>query len=70
MIRAILDNMGKHVSGDGAWWILGLNAILLIPLIFAFFFFPREMLTATALVVGLALGVFVVMKMVRARRHA
>ena len=34
MIRALLDYMGEHVSGDGAWWILGLNSILLIPLIF------------------------------------
>ena len=34
MIRALLDYMGEHVSGDGAWWILGLNAILLIPVMF------------------------------------
>ena len=42
MIRALLDYMGEHVSGDGAWWILGLNSILLIPGIFAVFFYPWE----------------------------
>ena len=70
MIHALLDSVGKHVSGNGAWWILGLNSILLIPLIFAFFFFPREMLTVTAVVFVLTTGVFLVVKAVRARRHA
>ena len=67
MIRAILDYMGDHVSADGAWWILGLNAILLIPLIFALFFYPREVLTGTAAVVVLAIACVVLGRIVAAR---
>ena len=48
MIQAILGYMGDHVSADGGWWILGLNAVLLIPLIFSVFFFPKEVLTGIA----------------------
>ena len=40
MIRALLDYLGAQVSGEGAWWILGLNAILLIPLLVARLFPP------------------------------
>lgn len=60
MIRAILDYMGDHVSADGGWWILGLNAVLLIPLIFSVFFYPKEVLTGIAVVFVLTIvgGVF------------
>lgn len=70
MIHALLDYMGKHVSEDGAWWILGLNGILLIPLIFAFFFYPRAMFTGAAVALVVTVAALVVGRAVRARRHA
>jgi hypothetical protein len=68
MIHALLDYMGEHVSGDGAWWILGLNSILLIPLIFSVFFYPREVLTALGVLLLLAIAVLAVGRRLR-RRH-
>jgi hypothetical protein len=72
MIRALLDYMGEHVSGDGAWWILGLNAIFLIPGIFAVFFYPWEVLTGAALLLSLTTPTpLAVSRRVRRRhRHA
>jgi hypothetical protein len=67
MIRAILDYMGDHVSADGGWWILGLNAILLIPLIFAVFFYPKEVLTGIAAFVVLTVACVALGRIVGAR---
>ncbi len=47
MVDALTSYWDEHLSADGAWWILGLDAILLIPAIFAVFFYP----------VGVAIGV-------------
>ena len=72
MIRALLDYMGEHVSGDGAWWILGLNAIFLIPGIFAVFFYPWEVLTGAAVLLLLTsvLTLAVSRRVRRRHRHA
>jgi hypothetical protein len=71
MIRALLDYMGEHVSGDGAWWILGLNSILLIPGIFAVFFYPWEVLTGAAMLLLLTIAALAVSRRVRRpHRHA
>jgi hypothetical protein len=71
MIRALLDYMGEHVSGDGAWWILGLNSILLIPVIFAVFFYPWQVLTGVAVLLFLTIAALAVNRRVRKRhRHA
>ena len=70
MIRALLDYMGEHVSGDGAWWILGLNSILLIPVIFAAFFYPWEVLSGVAVMLFLTIAALAVNRGVRKRhRH-
>ena len=42
MLHEIIHSADDLISSDGAWWILGINAILLIPAIFAMFFFPME----------------------------
>jgi lysylphosphatidylglycerol synthetase-like protein (DUF2156 family) len=71
MIRALLDYMGEHVTGDGEWWILGLNSILLIPLIFSVFFYPRQVLISLAVLLLLTIAVLAVSRRVRRRhRHA
>ena len=71
MIRALLDYMGEHVSGDGAWWILGLNSILLIPLIFSVFFYPKQVLIFVAALLLLTVAVMAVGRRARRRhRHA
>lgn len=72
MIRTLLDYMAEHVSGDGAWWILGLNAILLIPGIFAVFFYPWEVLTGAGVLLLLtSVTTLAVSRRVRRRhRHA
>ena len=44
MFHEILHSADHLISSDGAWWILGINGILLIPAIFALFFYPVEML--------------------------
>ena len=40
MVDALSHYSSEHVNSDGAWWILALDGILLIPLIFAVFFYP------------------------------
>jgi hypothetical protein len=69
MIRALLDYVGSRVSAEGAWWILGLNAILLIPLIFSVFFYPREVLLSLGAVVVLTVAAMVVNRAVQTRLH-
>ena len=44
MVEAISSYTRDHVSADGGAWILLLDGILLIPLIFAVFFYPLAVL--------------------------
>ncbi|MBI3049578.1 MAG: hypothetical protein HYY76_14835 [Acidobacteria bacterium] len=46
----------EHISADGAWWILALDGVLLIPLIFAVFFYPMVVLIGVGAAVMLTLG--------------
>jgi hypothetical protein len=69
MIHALLDRVSEHVSGEGAWWILGLNTILLIPLIFAVFFYPWEVLVGVGAAFALTVVALVVSRLVRVRLH-
>jgi hypothetical protein len=47
MFHEMLHSADDLISSDGAWWILGINGILLIPAIFAAFFYPVEVLAWT-----------------------
>ena len=69
MIRALLNYMGSHVSDEGAWWILGLNAILFIPLMFSVFFYPKEVMLGVGAVFLLTVAGLVVNRAVRTRLH-
>jgi hypothetical protein len=44
MLQGLFHFWDEHISKDGAWWILALDAVLLIPLIFAIFFYPMVVL--------------------------
>lgn len=69
MIRALLDYVGEYLSGEGAWWILGLNAILLIPVMFSVFFYPKEVLLGLGALFVLMIAAMVVNRTVRTRLH-
>lgn len=62
MLRALLAYMGDHISTEGDWSILGLNSVLLIPLIFAVFFYPVPVLLGTAAVVVFGAVSFVLLR--------
>ena len=62
MFHEILHSADDLISSDGAWSILGINAILLIPAIFAMFFYPMEGLMAIG-----GIAVLVVMALVARR---
>ena len=53
MFHEIIHSADDRISSDGAWWILGISSILLIPAIIAVLFFPVEGLMATGGMVAL-----------------
>ena len=53
MFHEVPHSADDHISSDGKWWILGINGILLIPAIFALFFYPMEGLMAIGGIVAL-----------------
>jgi hypothetical protein len=56
MLHGLVHFWDEHISKDGAGWILALDSMLFIPLIFAAFFFPVAVLAIVAGVVLLTLG--------------
>lgn len=44
MSQGVFHFWEEHISKDGAEWILALNGLLLVPLIFAGFFYPMAVL--------------------------
>ena len=69
MIRALLHSADHLFNSDGAWWILALDGILLIPLMFAVFFYPMAVLLAVAAAAVLTVGVLVCLRAVHSHRH-
>jgi hypothetical protein len=69
MIRAILHSGDHLINSDGAWWILAMDGILLIPLIFAAFFYPLAVLVAVGAVMVLTIAALVVMRVVHGHQH-
>ncbi|MBI4264356.1 MAG: hypothetical protein HY657_08265 [Acidobacteria bacterium] len=56
MIGALTHYTQEHVTADGAGWILLLDGILLIPLIFAVFFYPAAVLIGVGAALLLTVG--------------
>ncbi len=69
MIRALLLSVGELFSSEGAWWILALNGILLIPLVFAMFFFPVAVLIGVGTVAVLTVMAVALMRAMHAHQH-
>ena len=70
MIRALLHSADDLFNSDGAWWILALDSILLIPLVFAMFFYPVMVLGGVAAAAVLTFVVLILMRRIQAaHRH-
>jgi len=69
MIRALLHSCDDLVNTNGACWILALDSILLIPLIFAVFFYPVAVLSGVAVVAVLTVAAIAVVRGVHTYRH-
>ena len=54
MVDALSHYTKEHITADGSLWILGLDGILLIPVIFAVFFYPVAMLIGIGAAMALA----------------
>ena len=54
MVDALSHYTKEHITADGSLWILGLDGILLIPVIFAVFFYPMAMLIGIGAAMALA----------------
>ena len=48
MMDSVSGYWHSRVSSEGALWIIAMDALFLIPLIFAVFFYPLEVLLAVA----------------------
>jgi hypothetical protein len=69
LLHGLFHFWDEHISKDGAWWILALDSVLLIPLIFAAFFYP---MAVVAIIGGAAIltgGAIALRRFVHARLH-
>jgi hypothetical protein len=69
MLRAILHSADHLFNSDGAFWILALDGVLLIPLIFALFFFPVGVLMGIGAAAVLTIIALVALRAAHANRH-
>ena len=67
--HALLHSCDDLFNADGAGWILVLDAILLIPVLFAAFFYPLAALAGVAAIALVTIVPLVVVRVVQARRH-
>ena len=68
MVDALTTYFDEHLTTDGAWWILGLDAILLIPLIFAVFFYPLAVAIGVGAAAALAAVYYVLLRALHSHR--
>ena len=67
MVESVEHYWTNHISADGGLSLLGLDGILLIPVVFAVFFYPVAMLIAIGSVLLLMLAGYEIV--VFSRRH-
>ncbi len=67
MLHGVFQFWDEHISKDGAWWILALDSMLLIPLIFAVFFYPKAVVAILAGAAALTLGFMALHRLVHPR---
>ncbi|MBI2185943.1 MAG: hypothetical protein HYU37_02330 [Acidobacteria bacterium] len=68
MLHGLFHYWDEHISKDGAWWILALDSVLFIPLIFAVFFYPMAVLAIIVSAAVLTLGFMGLRRLVHGRR--
>ena len=69
LLHALLHSCDDFFNADGAGWILVLDAILLIPVLFAAFFYPLAALAGVLAIAVVTIIPLVVMRLIQARRH-
>ena len=69
MFRALAALRRRFRQFRGRWWILALDSILPIPLVFAVFFFPAAVLTGLGVALILTVGTLALMRFVQAHQH-
>jgi hypothetical protein len=69
LLHALLHSCDDFFNADGAGWILVLDAILLIPVLFAAFFYPLAALAGVLAIAFVTIVPLVVMRLIQARRH-
>jgi uncharacterized membrane protein HdeD (DUF308 family) len=69
LLHGLLHSCDGLVNNNGACWILALDGILLVPLIFAMFFYPMAALASVAVLAVLTLVAFGVARAVNTHHH-
>jgi hypothetical protein len=69
MVESVGEYWQTHISSEGGLSILGLDGLLLIPIIFAVFFYPMVTLIAVGSVVLLMLAGYKVVHFSRTHRN-
>lgn len=69
MIREILHSADRFIESGGGWYIVALDGMLLIPLVFSVFFFPVTILIGICLVAALTIGAMVVIRRIHAHHQ-
>jgi hypothetical protein len=69
LLHALRHSCDDFFNADGAGWILVLDAILLIPVLFAAFFYPLAALAGVLVIAFVTIVPLVVMRLIQARRH-
>lgn len=69
LFHALRHSCDDFFNADGAGWILVIDAILLIPVLFAMFFYPLAALAVVAAIAFVTIVPLVVMRVLQTRRH-
>jgi len=69
MVDAVSHYWEEHLSSDGALWILGLDGLLLVPVIFAVFFYPMAVLIGVGAVLVLAVAYLALVRALHSHRQ-
>ena len=69
MFREILHSADRYIESGGGWYILALDGMLLIPVVFSVFFFPVGILIGVCVAAALTIGTLLVIRRVHAHHH-
>ena len=69
MVDVLVHYTRDHVTTEGGAWILLLNAILFVPLIFALFFYPVAVLTGIGVTTATVLGILALIRALQRHRQ-